>query len=119
MPASAVSGAAALVPAVGAVSTFAAGVAVVAVTPGAAGDVAGLSQAASASAAANVASAVTAEAGRAVRVGFIASPKGPPSWRNQSTGAGASRTGSRGDEVNCASATPASVIAAPAILAAE
>ena len=38
---------------------------------------------------------------------------------SQSTGAGASRTGSRGDEVNCARATPASVIAAPAIFAAE
>jgi len=53
------------------------------------------------------ASPIIAQAGR----------RAPP--RGQSTGAGASRTGSRGAEPNWARATPARVSAAPAILIAE
>ncbi len=47
-------------------------------------------------------------------------PAGPAQGREspQSTGAGVSRTGSRGGDANCASATPASASAAPASLTA-
>src|SRR6476620_4297713 len=77
MPASACSGAA-----------LAVGAGAAAVVP-VAGDAAlgaGLSQATSASAAASVARTGTAPVGRTLRIGFIASPMRPPSWRNQSTG---------------------------------